>query len=124
MKVKPHIDYDEEADVLYITFGSGEPSYGDPVDGFFLIERGMKTDKVTGCRLIGLKKWLTRETKTMWVARVKYSRIAIPEEKKFKTKEEAEKYCREKELYNPYVRWTKVDTKIKYKKNKKGGETK
>ena len=60
----------------------------------------------------------------MWVARVKYSRIPIPEEKKFKTKEEAEKYCREKELYNPYVRWTKVDTKMKYKRNKKSGEIK
>lgn len=60
----------------------------------------------------------------MWVARVKYSRIAIPEEKEFETKEEAEKYCCEKELYNRYVRWTEIDTKIKYKRNEKGGEMK
>lgn len=65
MKVKPHVDYDEEADVLYITFGSGEPSFGDPMDGFFLIERGIKTDKITGCRLIGLKKWLKKRKEVM-----------------------------------------------------------
>lgn len=65
MKAKPlpHVDYDEVADVLYITFGTGEPSYGDPVDGFFLIERGMKTNQITGCRLIGLKKWLKKRRK-------------------------------------------------------------
>ncbi len=61
MKVKPNVDYDEEADVLYITFGSGEPSYGDPVDGFFLIERGMKTNQITGCQLIGIKEWLKKK---------------------------------------------------------------
>lgn len=63
MKLKPKIDYDDEADVLYITFGLGEPSYGDYSDGFLLIERGMSSDTITGCRLIGLKRWLEKAEK-------------------------------------------------------------
>lgn len=61
MKPKPHVDYDEEADVLYITFGLGELSYGDLADGFLLIERGIDSNAITGCQLIGLKQWLQKQ---------------------------------------------------------------
>lgn len=50
----------------------------------------------------------------MFIARIKYSRQAIPEEEKFATQEDAEACCKDKEKNNPYVRWTEVDTKRKY----------
>lgn len=45
----------------------------------------------------------------MFIARIKYSRQAIPEEKEFDTLDEAETYCKNKEKNNPYVRWTEVE---------------
>lgn len=45
----------------------------------------------------------------MFIARIKYSRQAIPEEREFATIEKALAYCREKEKNNPYVRWAEVD---------------
>ena len=51
----------------------------------------------------------------MYIARIKYSHIAIPEELPFETKAEAEHFCKRKETNNPNVRWTEVDTKRKYK---------
>ena len=49
----------------------------------------------------------------MYIARIKYSKQAIPEEIEFVTKKEAEEYRKKKQL-NPYVRWTEVDNKRKY----------
>ena len=50
----------------------------------------------------------------MNIARIKYSRQAIPTETEFATRKDAEAYCKDKEKNNPYVRWTEVDTKRKY----------
>ena len=50
----------------------------------------------------------------MYIARIKYSRQAIPSEDEFDTRQEAERFCAEKEAHNPYIRWTEVDTKKKY----------
>ena len=50
----------------------------------------------------------------MYIARVKYSKIAIPEEKEFETLREAEAYCKYKEKHNPYVRWTETDVRRDY----------
>jgi len=55
--------YDEEADVLYVTFGTEEPSYGEEIDDFLLLERGIKTKNITGYRLIGFKEKLDRVSK-------------------------------------------------------------
>jgi len=46
----------------------------------------------------------------MWIAEVKYSKIAIPDRIEFKTKEQAEQYCKEKAA-SVNVRWTDVKEK-------------
>jgi hypothetical protein len=50
----------------------------------------------------------------MFIARIKYSKIAFPTETEFATREDAEAHCKDKEENNPYVRWTEVDTERKY----------
>ena len=50
----------------------------------------------------------------MYIARIKYSRCAIPEEVEFASREDAEAHCKNKDKNNPYVRWTEVDTERKY----------
>ena len=49
---KPKLNYDDEADVLYVSFGTGEPSYCDPLSSFLFLELGMFTDQPTGFRVI------------------------------------------------------------------------
>ena len=56
----------------------------------------------------------------MFIARIKYSRQAIPEETEFATREDAVAHCAGKQKNNPYVRWTEVDTKRKYPSYKQG----
>jgi hypothetical protein len=48
--------YDENADVLYVSFGTGEPSYGEEVDDLILFEMGMFSHRPTGFQIIGFKK--------------------------------------------------------------------
>lgn len=56
--MKSSIDYDDFADVLYVTFGSGEPSYCEEIDDLLLIERGMFSKIPTGLRIINLRNFL------------------------------------------------------------------
>ena len=56
----------------------------------------------------------------MFIARIKYSKCAIPTETEFASRENAEAHCIDKENHNPYVRWTEVDTKRKYPVGKTG----
>lgn len=44
----------------------------------------------------------------MFIARIKYSRQAIPTETEFATRELAEAYAVDQEFHNPYVRWTEI----------------
>lgn len=53
---KPSVDYDEEADVLYVTLGTGEPSYCEEVDDRLLVERGISSKDPTGYRIIHFKR--------------------------------------------------------------------
>jgi len=53
---KPKLNYDNEADVLYVSFGTGEPSYCDPLSNFLLLELGMFTNQPTGFRVIQPRK--------------------------------------------------------------------
>jgi uncharacterized protein YuzE len=48
--------YDENADVLYVNFGTGEPSYCEEVDDLILFEVGMFSHRPTGFQIIGFKK--------------------------------------------------------------------
>lgn len=49
---KPTIDYDKEADVLYVSFGTDEPSYCESLNNFVLLELGAFTRQPTGFRVI------------------------------------------------------------------------
>lgn len=53
---KPKISYDDEADVLYVSFGIDEPSYCEPLSNFLLLELGMFTNQPTGFRVIQPRK--------------------------------------------------------------------
>jgi uncharacterized protein YuzE len=45
-------DYDEDADVLYVTLGSGEPSFSQDVDDHVVIDFGMYTGAPTGFQIL------------------------------------------------------------------------
>ncbi len=53
---EPKLNYDNEADVLYVSFGTGEPSYCDPLNDFLFLELGMFTNQLTGFRVIQARK--------------------------------------------------------------------
>ena len=61
---KPTIDYDKEADVLYVSFGIDEPSYCESLNSFVLLELGAFTRQPTGFRVIQPRK---RDIKKMTV---------------------------------------------------------
>ena len=54
----------------------------------------------------------------MYIARIKYSRQAVPEEIEFATKKEAEEYRKKKQL-NASVRWTEIDRERKYDRHRR-----
>ena len=61
--IQPNLqfDFDEEADVLHITLGTGEPSYCEEIDDILLVERGMFSHQITGFQIMdvhlhGIKK--------------------------------------------------------------------
>ena len=53
---KVKIDYDDEGEVLYVSFGIDEPSYCEHLNNFLLLELGMFTDQPTGFRIIQPRK--------------------------------------------------------------------
>lgn len=48
--------YDEEDDIYYVTFRTGEPSYVIEADDILLIEMGIFTDLPTGFRILNFHK--------------------------------------------------------------------
>ena len=48
--------YDSEADTLYVSFGTGEPSYAEEIDDVFVVEMGMFSHLPTGFRVINFSK--------------------------------------------------------------------
>lgn len=51
--------YDREADVYYVSFGTGEPSYCVEVDDEVVIEVGMFSNLPTGYRLLNMSRLKT-----------------------------------------------------------------
>lgn len=47
--------YDEEADVLYFTFGGNEPCYTENIDDFLMVEIGWFSRLPQGFRIVGPK---------------------------------------------------------------------
>ncbi len=54
-KFDVEFDYDDKADVLYISLGTGEPSYCEEVDDLLLVERGYFSHQITGFRVLDVK---------------------------------------------------------------------
>ncbi len=48
--------YDQEDDIYYVTFNTGEPSYCTEVNDMFLLERGMFSNLPTGFRILNFHK--------------------------------------------------------------------
>ena len=48
--------YDQEDDVYYVTFQTGEPSYAVELDDVLLLELGMYTNLPTGFRILNFNK--------------------------------------------------------------------
>jgi len=54
------VDYDEGADVLYISIGKPRPGYGDMIDDVVVIRRDFNTHEVIGLTIVGAKKGLAK----------------------------------------------------------------
>ncbi|OHB77827.1 MAG: hypothetical protein A2Z34_10510 [Planctomycetes bacterium RBG_16_59_8] len=50
------VDIDKRADIVYLTLGTGEPSYCEEFDDFVLIERGIYSQLITGVRILNFSK--------------------------------------------------------------------
>lgn len=48
-------EYDKEGDVLYASFGTGEPSFCDNIDDIVIIEFGIYSGLPTGFRILDIK---------------------------------------------------------------------
>jgi hypothetical protein len=48
--------YDQEDDIYYVTFETGEPSYAVEVDDILVLEVGMFTNMPTGFRILNFSK--------------------------------------------------------------------
>ena len=67
-KTKPNemkVDYDEAADVLYVSFGTGEPSFSEEIDGQILVDFGIYTGAPTGFQVLHIKETGIAEIKVM-----------------------------------------------------------
>ena len=53
MKISHH--YDEQADVLYVSFADDEPTYTEDIDGVLMIEIGWFSRLPKGFRILGPK---------------------------------------------------------------------
>lgn len=46
-------EYDKDGDVLYVSVGTGEPSYVEEIDDVLVLEKGFYSHQITGFRIIG-----------------------------------------------------------------------
>jgi uncharacterized protein YuzE len=55
MNVDFEENYDQDADIYYVTFKTGEPSYAIEIDDIILLEVGLFTNMPTGFRILNYK---------------------------------------------------------------------
>lgn len=73
--------YDEEDDIYYVSFNTGEPSYAVELDDILLFEFGLFTNMPTGFRILNFKQHKVGSVKII----IKKAHEAIKEaEKTFK----------------------------------------
>lgn len=89
--------YDEEADVLYVSFGNEEPAYTENVDDFLMLEIGWFSGLPQGFRIIGPK---SHKLKT-----IKFQTIIKKAGKQFRTiMEKRRKEIKKQEpLFNKFL---------------------
>lgn len=68
-KIDVKVDYDKEADVLYITLGTGEASYCEEVDDILLVERGFLTNRITGFRILDVRHHKIKQVQ-VWIRKI------------------------------------------------------
>lgn|GEM_PF-2057618 len=51
-ELKVAFDFNEDADVLHISLGTGEPSYCEEIDDILLVERGYFSGQITGFQIM------------------------------------------------------------------------
>src|SRR5436190_7432224 len=49
-------NYDATTDVLHVTFGTGEPSFGEEVDDLLIVEYGVYSGTPTGFQLLHVRE--------------------------------------------------------------------
>ena len=67
---KVTLEYDSRADVLHVTFGTGEPSFAEEIDDLLVMEYGIYSGAPTGFQLlhiraVGLNKVEARVKRTL-----------------------------------------------------------
>lgn len=63
--------YDQESDVYYVTFKTGEPSYSQEIDDILILDMGMFTNLPTGFRVLNFKKHVhDKVTVTVFVKKI------------------------------------------------------
>ena len=55
MTKKMKFDYDQGADVLYVSLGTGEPSFSEEIDDHVVVDFGMYTGAPTGFQILHIK---------------------------------------------------------------------
>jgi len=55
MSKRMKFDYDEGADVLYVSLGTGEPSFSEEIDDHVVVDFGMYTGAPTGFQILHIK---------------------------------------------------------------------
>ena len=53
---KMKFDYDDKADVLYVSLGTGEPSFSEEIDDHVVVDFGMYTGAPTGFQILHVKE--------------------------------------------------------------------
>jgi len=59
-----HFDYDDDADVMYVSFGTNEPSHSEHVNDFVLLDIGLFTGLPTGFSILHCKELKEEEFKS------------------------------------------------------------
>ncbi|MEA3402480.1 MAG: DUF2283 domain-containing protein [Armatimonadota bacterium] len=49
-------DYDEGADILYLSFGEPQPAYGDHLDDDIVLQYSLENDEIVGLTVLGFQE--------------------------------------------------------------------
>jgi hypothetical protein len=88
-KIKMKHSYDENADVLYVRFGDGEPTFVENLDDFLMIEIGWFSGLPKGLRILSPKHHKMKSISlSMIVSRIKKEARELMEQRRKAIKEQ------------------------------------